>query len=209
MKKIVVLFSAWALKGAIFESSYATGQSNSREAEVQGSSLFPSQLSFGMGLGLMPRVLFGQELYFHELWSVALSAHWHCHFFPSCRWLFDVYHQQFLPLPESALPVSVRRNENRTGIEVGAESRRWLPFGLSFGISEIAREYRTTLNEGVVIQSSDLAWRDTQMKPTLRVWTGISEMSDVIDMRFSLLHTFAENSDAAKDIYSMEMRFLY
>jgi hypothetical protein len=213
---IPVLDGAFASTGmgpsaVSIESPHGVGtQPPSAPADGEsGGSLLPSRLSLGLGLGMMPRVLFGQELYFHQLWSAALVGHWRCGFLPACEAQLHFVHQQFLPLPEGSSAVAIKRAERRTGIEVGFENQSWIPLGMSLGAFQIVRDYQMSLSTIAVNQSSDLDWQDQSLSPAIRAWTGIPKMAELVDLRFSLLHIMGQPTTMAHNIYSLELRFIY
>lgn len=178
-------------------------------ASESGGSMLPSRLSVGIGLGMMPRVLFGQELYFHQLWSAALAGHWSCSFLPACETQLHFVHQQFLPLPEGSSAVAIKRAERRTGIELGLENQRWIPLGMALGAFQIVRDYQMSLSTVDLHQASGLNWQIQNLSPTIRAWTGIPEMAETVDLRFSLLHVMNQPKAMAHNIYSLELRFIY
>lgn len=184
------------------------------EAQTQtgdGSSfeLLPHSYSAGLGYGLSPRPLFGQESVYREAFQFNGTLHWNCVLLEDCSILLRTGVFTFLDLPSSETAIEMEQVENRLSIGLGFETTALVPFGLSVGAARVSRTYRYQLGAPVTNEAGQSQWTESAVKPLMDLWLGVPLSPDRVNLNFTLSRFFAVQSPEDYSVYGVELRLTY
>ncbi len=196
--------------GFWFESR-AGEQDDAKLVEVSGSeSVFiPSRTALAVGIGIRPRLLYGQESFYQENWSLSAAAHWQCLIVEKCELVGRIWYQISLRMPENNGALSVSRSEQDLGLDFGFESRSLFLSGIAFGLVNSERKYSLKVEESIANKSGSQGFSEALRWPTARVWLGVPLWSEKFDLLLSVNRVFSEEAELEKQTYATELRFSF
>ncbi|MEN9529480.1 MAG: hypothetical protein RI932_1353 [Pseudomonadota bacterium] len=171
-----------------------------------GNYLFPSHAAVALGVGLRPRLLFGQETFYQESWSASAAAHWKCRVVENCELLGRVWYQRSMMMPEDNGELGLTRSDADLGMELGIESRALFLSGISLGLVSSERKYMLNIASNIINNSGAKDFREVIRYPSARLWLGVSLWPESVDLILSLSRGFSEDPDAEKQSYASEIR---
>lgn len=179
------------------------------DTEDGGNYLIPSHTAVALGVGLRPRLLFGQETFYQENWSASAAAHWKCRVVENCELLSRVWYQRSLMMPEDNGELGLTRSDADLGIELGIESRALFLSGISLGLVSSERKYALNIASNIINNSGAKDFREVIRYPSARIWLGVSLWPESVDLILSLSRAFSEDPDTEKQSYASEVRISF
>lgn len=197
-----------AISNASQSSAVKVAQNEQKSKRLRFEEFFlPSRYFASVGYGLIPREIFGQEIFFQESWFVSGALHWDCRFLKVCDLLLRGHYQGFLSLPENSTQISITPSESRVGVELGVESRASLPVGISLGYVSVLRKNRLELGTNVSNDSGSVQWSELVRSPSVRLWLGVPLLPQKLSLLVGTTHLYTNDTAAERNFYSSELRF--
>lgn len=169
----------------------------------------PHRYSAGLGYGLSPRPIFGQESVYREALQFNGALHWNCVLLEDCSLLLRTGVSTFLDLPSSETAIEMEQVENRLSIGLGLETTALVPFGLSVGAARVNRTYRYQIGAPVTSEAGQSQWTESALKPIIDLWLGVPLSPDRASLNFTLSRFFTVQSPEDYSVYGVELRLIY
>lgn len=196
-------------EGSQSDSVKAT-QNDQKSEHLSFAAIFlPHRYFASAGYGLIPREIFGQEIFFQESWFGSGAVHWDCRYLKACDLLLRGYYQGFLSMPEISNQIRIKQSESRTGVEIGVESYASVPVGLSLGYVSATRNNRLELDANVSNDSGSVQWTEVVRSPSVRIWVGVPLLPQKLSLLIGTTHLYNKDTAAERNFYSSELRFRF
>lgn len=197
-----------AISDASQSDSLKATQNDQKSERLSFAVIFlPHRYFVSAGYGLIPREIFGQEVFFQESWFGSGAVHWDCRFLKACDLLLRGYYQGFLSLPENSTQISIKPSESRAGVEIGVESHALVPVGLSLGYVSATRKNQLELDANVSNDSGSVQWSEVARSPSVRLWFGVPLLPQKLSLLIGTTHVYTNDTAAERNFYSSELRF--